>query len=95
MVCALSVPYCSVPGFVNGASGKFGIVGLELLKADQIGSRFSQPFEQPGKAAVYSVDVVRSEGERSLLRPLRVIIYIDLQWITAGRLAACGHSSIE
>ena len=65
MVCALPVPNRSIPGLMNGASRKLGVVGLELLKADQVGAPFLQPFKQSGKAAVYSVDVVRSDRKRS------------------------------
>ena len=65
MVRALPVPNRSIPGLMNGSSRKLGVVGLELLEADQVGAPFSQPFEQSGKAAVYSVDVVRSDLKRS------------------------------
>ena len=64
MVRALPVPNRSISGLMKGSSRELGVVGLELLKADQIGTRFSQPFEQSGKAAVYSVDVIRCDGER-------------------------------
>ena len=65
MVRALPVPNRSISGLMKGSSRELGVVGLELLKADQIGSRFSQLFEQSGKAAIYSVDVVCSDGQRS------------------------------
>src|SRR3546814_859702 len=37
--------------------GKALVRGLEFLQAHHIGSRFGQPFDQPGQAGVDSIDV--------------------------------------
>ena len=79
MMCALPVPDHSIAGLMNGSSRKLGIVGLELLQTDHIGAGFSQPLEQSGKAAVYSVDVIRCDGERLRPRPTLAVKCIGLQ----------------
>src|SRR3546814_11337604 len=37
--------------------GKALVRGLEFLQANYIGSRFGQPFDQPGQAGIDSLDV--------------------------------------
>lgn len=55
------MPDRPISSFLDRSNRKLAIVGLQFLKADQIRSRFLQPFEQSGEAAVYTVDVERGD----------------------------------
>jgi hypothetical protein len=61
MMGALPVPQRGVPGVLERVGGKARVVGLDLLQADDVGTRFAQPLEKARQAAVDAIDVVRRD----------------------------------
>src|SRR5262249_22289627 len=81
----LAAPDRAVARLLDGRARKFGILGLELLQADDVGLRRRQPVEQVGKPLVDVVDVegrdfhpVRLRGEGPARALLGTIIGPEL-----------------
>ena len=70
----LSVPDHPVTGIPNGAFRKLLLRGFEFLKANDVGSGFSEPALQSGKACADAIDVVGNDSHYwvSLARRWRV-----------------------